>query len=87
MLAGHHNDRVTSTDNHPAGYRAVKQHTNKELVVVKADAVGDPGTVMVVKFNAHSTTTAVERPRGLNDLTSRAHAQRLRIIKRIGRAI
>jgi hypothetical protein len=59
----------------------------KVACITLSNACSHPGTVMVVKFDAHSTTTAVERPRGLNDLTSRAHAQRLRIIKRIGRAI
>ena len=30
-----------------ASHRAVKQHTDKELVVVKSYAVRDPGTVVV----------------------------------------
>ena len=40
-------DAVGSQHNEQAGARAVEEHVHEELVVVEADAVGDPGAVMV----------------------------------------
>ena len=41
------NDRVARRDDQQAGHRAVEEHVHEEFVVVEADAVGDPGAMMV----------------------------------------
>ena len=41
------NDRVAGHHDQEAGHRAVEEHVHEKFIVVEADAVGDPGTVMV----------------------------------------
>ena len=59
------NDAVGSQHNEQAGARAVEEHVHEELVVVEADAVCDPGAVMVHLEDASVTLRAVMAPVGL----------------------
>lgn len=53
------NDRITGRHDQQAGHRAVEKHVHEELVVVEADAVGNPGAVVVHFQNATITLRTV----------------------------
>ncbi len=53
---------VTGRHNQDRSHRAVQKHVHKELVVVKADAVGHPRAVMVHLEDASVTLGAVVTP-------------------------
>ena len=59
------NDRVARCHDQQAGHRTVEEHVHEEFVVVEADAVGDPGAVMVHLQDASVALRAVVAPVGL----------------------
>ena len=52
-------NRIAGRNDQQAGHGAMEEHVHKELVVVKADAVGYPGAVMVHLQNAAIALRAV----------------------------
>ena len=55
-------DRVAGRNDQQAGHGAVEKHVHEELVVVKADAIGDPRAVMVHLQDAAIALRAVMTP-------------------------
>ena len=55
-------DRVAGRNDQKAGHGAVEKHVHEELVVVKADAIGDPRAVMVHLQDAAIALRAVMTP-------------------------
>ena len=56
------NDRVTRRHDQQAGHRTVEEHVHEEFVVVEADAVSDPGAMMVHLEDAAIALRAVMAP-------------------------
>ena len=57
-------DNVQRSDpNEIAGHRCVKEHAHEVLVIKKADAIGDPGAMMVHLQDALPADAAVVCPR------------------------
>ena len=73
VAQGATNHGVAREDDQQAGHRAVKQHVQEELIVVKADAVCHPGAVMVHLEDAAIALGAVMAPVGLSLVTPLAN--------------